>query len=100
MKHEVELRIQSYLDNQSGEAERREIAALIGRDAQARGLYEALAAAKTLLVENEPEYKLAETREFYWSRIEREIRRQAASRNWLTVTDLRNCDLVSPVRAP
>jgi anti-sigma factor RsiW len=80
MKHEDELKIQGYLDNQLPPAERREIADLISRDSAAHSLYEALAATKTLLVQNEPDYKLAETREFYWSKIEREIQKTAPPR--------------------
>jgi anti-sigma factor RsiW len=79
MKHEVELKIQGYLDNELAAAEMREIAELISRDPEAHRLYEALVAAKKLLLENEPEHRLAETREFYWSKIEREIRKQAAT---------------------
>jgi anti-sigma factor RsiW len=79
MKHEVELKIQGYLDNQLPAAERREIAELINLDSEAKSLHEALAATRTLLVGNEPEYKLPEAREFYWSKIEREIRKQAGT---------------------
>ncbi len=80
MKHEIELKIQGYLDGQLASAERQEIAELIDRDPEARRLHEQLAVARTLLTANEPEYTLAETREFYWSKIEREIRKQAAAR--------------------
>jgi anti-sigma factor RsiW len=76
MKHEVELKIQGYLDQELGAEEMREIADLISRDPESRGLYEALRAAQTLLVGNEPEYKLPEALEFYWSKIEHEIRKR------------------------
>ncbi|MCI0533721.1 MAG: hypothetical protein L0Z50_00690 [Verrucomicrobiales bacterium] len=77
MNHEIELKIQGYVDNQLAAAEMREIAELIDRDLEAKSLYEALAATRTLLIGNEPEYKLPEAPEFFWSKIEREIRRQA-----------------------
>src|SRR5262245_42720766 len=76
MNHEVELRIQAYMDNELAGAEMREIAELLSRDPEAQKLYEALATARRLLVDNEPEHKLSEGREFYWSKIERAIRKE------------------------
>jgi len=79
MKHELELKIQGYLDQELETVESREVAVLINRDPEAQRLHESLGATRRLLVEHEPEYKLPETREFYWSKIEREIRNQAAA---------------------
>ena len=76
MKTEQMLRLQAYLDNEVSSAEGREIASWIARDAEAKALYEELAATKSLL---EPENELAATvpdsRDFYWSKIAREIER-------------------------
>jgi anti-sigma factor RsiW len=76
MKTEQMLRLQAYLDNEVSSAEGREIASWIARDAEAKALYEELAATKSLL---EPENELAanvpDSREFYWSKIAREIER-------------------------
>jgi len=78
MTHEVELKIQAYLDNELAAAERQQISELIRTDGEAQKVYEALAATKAWVTDNEPEHKLPESREFYWSKIEREIRQQTA----------------------
>jgi anti-sigma factor RsiW len=76
MKTEEMLRLQAYLDNEVSSAEGREIASWIARDAEAAALYEELKATKTLLApENEPSVAVADSREFYWSKIAREIER-------------------------
>jgi anti-sigma factor RsiW len=76
MKTEEMLRLQAYLDNEVSSAEGREIASWIARDAEAAALYEELKATKTLLApENEPVVAAPDSREFYWSKIAREIER-------------------------
>ena len=76
MKTEEMLRLQSYLDNEVSSAEGREIASWLARDAEAAALYEELKATKTLLApENEPAVSVPDSREFYWSKIAREIER-------------------------
>jgi anti-sigma factor RsiW len=77
MTHESALRIQAYLDDELTASEREQLSAWIREDAEAKALYEALAATTELVAENEPEYKLNESREFYWSKIERQIQAQA-----------------------
>jgi anti-sigma factor RsiW len=76
MKTEEMLRLQAYLDNEVSSAEGREIASWLARDAEAAALYEELKATKTLLApENEPVVTVPDSREFYWSKITREIER-------------------------
>lgn len=76
MKTEEMLRLQAYLDNEVSSAEGREIASWIARDGEAAALYEELKATKTLLApENEPAVAVPDSREFYWSKIAREIER-------------------------
>lgn len=76
MKTEEMLRLQAYLDNEVSSAEGREIASWIARDTEAKALYEELAATKTMLApENEPVVTVPDSREFYWSKIAREIER-------------------------
>lgn len=77
MKHETELKIQAHLDGELSPTEAQQITELIRRDTEARALYESLAATRTMLTENEPQLALPESREFYWSKIERAIRRPA-----------------------
>ncbi|MDX1953851.1 MAG: hypothetical protein SFY81_16905 [Verrucomicrobiota bacterium] len=73
MNNEPKLKIQSYLDNELSATEGREVAALLEKDSNARALFTELKDTKALLVNNEPTYRLADSREFYWSRIERAI---------------------------
>ena len=76
MKTEEMLRLQAYLDNEVSSAEGREIASWIARDAEAKALYEELAATKTMLApENELAAAVPDSRDFYWSKIAREIER-------------------------
>jgi anti-sigma factor RsiW len=76
MKTEEMLRLQAYLDNEVSSADGREIASWLARDAEAAALYEELKATKTLLApENEPAVAVPDSRDFYWSKIAREIER-------------------------
>lgn len=78
MNQETKLRLQAYLDNELSDSEAPEIAALVERDSEARALSAALREVKALLQDNEPEFKLPESREFFWSKIERSIRQEEA----------------------
>ena len=73
MNSEVELELQAYLDGELAGAEARRIEQLLARDAEAKALFQELKTTKSLLAGNEPECKLADSREFYWSKIERAI---------------------------
>jgi hypothetical protein len=75
MNLEQELKLQAWVDGELSEREAREIAALAETDPAARALAGELRIAKSFLAGNEPEVKLPESREFYWSKIEREIER-------------------------
>ena len=75
INHETELKLQAYLDGELSAGEAKAIADLLGRDAGAQALYQELRIAKSLLAENEVERKLPESREFYWSKIQRQIDR-------------------------
>jgi anti-sigma factor RsiW len=76
MKTEQMLRLQAYLDNEVSSAEGREIASWIARDSEAAALYEELKATKSLLApENELPATVPDGRDFYWSKIAREIER-------------------------
>jgi len=74
MKTEEMLRLQAYLDNEVSGSEGRQIASWIARDADAKALYEELAATRSLLApENELPLTMPESRDFYWSKIQRGI---------------------------
>src|SRR5207245_5067319 len=77
MNHETELKLQAYLDGELPAGQIRSIAELLEQDADARSLTDELKATRTLLVGNELEFKLPEGREFYWSKIRRQIEREA-----------------------
>jgi len=51
------------------------VSALLARDAEARGLVAELKNTRSALAVFETEIKLPESRDFYWSKIEREIQR-------------------------
>ena len=70
---EPEIKIQAYVDGELSDRERTRVEALLNKDAEARALYEALKAMREVVSENEPVLKMPETREFFWSKIEREI---------------------------
>jgi anti-sigma factor RsiW len=78
MNQEIKLKLQAYLDGELQGRELRRIAALLDSDSEARALYSELEGLKVTLVANEPEIKVPETREFYWSAIERRIQEQPA----------------------
>ena len=78
MNHDQELKLQSYLDGELSVRESKQVAEWIAKDNDARLLYEELKMAKTAVLDNEPQMKLPESREFFWSKIEREIQRQEA----------------------
>jgi anti-sigma factor RsiW len=74
MNQDIKLKLQAYLDNELSESETREFASWLERDAEARVLQGELNSIKSTLAGNEVEVKLPESREFYWSKIERAIR--------------------------
>lgn len=75
MKVEDGIKLQAQLDGELTGREAQEIAALIENDAEARALFAELQQTRSMLTANEPEFRLPESREFYWSKIEREITR-------------------------
>src|SRR5688500_18321930 len=76
MNQDQQFRIQAYLDGELSAREAKEVSELIAKDSDAQLLFDALQMMKNALVDNEPELKCPESREFFWSRIEREIRVQ------------------------
>src|SRR4051812_33088103 len=75
MNSEVELELQAYLDGELAGADVRRVETLLANDAGAKALFQELKTTKSLLAGNEPEIKVPESREFYWSKIERAIER-------------------------
>jgi negative regulator of sigma E activity len=79
IEHRDQLRIQAFLDGELPEDEVREIAERVNRDQELAALMAELRQTRDFLTGAELDLKVPETREFYWSKIQREIRRQEAA---------------------
>jgi anti-sigma factor RsiW len=75
MTEEQQLKLQAFLDGELPEPEAREVAALVARDREATDLLKELRHTRQALKESAQDVKLPESREFYWSKIQREIER-------------------------
>jgi len=73
MDRETQLKIQAFLDNELVEHEAREISALVARDREAAALHAELKNTRRALAGAEKGITLPESREFYWSKIQRQI---------------------------
>jgi anti-sigma factor RsiW len=70
---ERQLKLQAYVDGELPAAEARELAEALARDAGQQRLHDHLHSIKVLVRENETVRPVPETREFYWSQIERRL---------------------------
>ena len=75
MDWEAQLKLQAFLDGELPERERREMAGKLAQDPEAAALLGELRQTRELLAGCEEEVRLPESREFFWSKIEREIQR-------------------------
>jgi hypothetical protein len=75
MNLESELNLQAYLDGELSPRQARKVADSLANDQAAQQLLAELKMTKTALAGNEPEAKLPESHEFYWSKIQPEIQR-------------------------
>jgi anti-sigma factor RsiW len=78
MNTELMLKLQSWVDGELPASEAARVAELVRTDKEAAALAVELRTTRGFLAGNEPEAKLAESREFYWSKIERGIERAEA----------------------
>lgn len=69
----TELKLQALLDGELDAREAREVEALLAQDVQSAALMQELKWTTGALVGNEAEVALPETREFFWSKVERTI---------------------------
>ncbi|MBM3880917.1 MAG: hypothetical protein FJ387_14560 [Verrucomicrobia bacterium] len=76
MNHEGQVKLQAWLDGELPESEARTLARRVQEDPAARALTDALSQVKHALQAGEPEWRVPESREFYWSKIQRDILRQ------------------------
>src|ERR1700761_7589383 len=75
MTEEQQLKLQAFLDGELPEKDTREVAAWLAGDADATALLGELRNTRKALADYEPALKVPESREFYWSKIKREIER-------------------------
>jgi hypothetical protein len=78
MKPDLELKLQALLDAELPPSEAEEMRLLAARDQEAARLLAELQDITTVLRQNEPTAAVPETRPFYWSKIQRQIEREAA----------------------
>ena len=69
----TELKVQALLDGALDAREIREIEAILARDVQSAALMQEIKWMKAAVAGNEVEIKLPESREFFWSKVERGI---------------------------
>jgi anti-sigma factor RsiW len=75
MNLEQQLKLQAFLDGELPEREAREILTWTQRDREAASLLAELKNTRQAMVKSEPHLSVPESREFFWSKIEREIQR-------------------------
>ena len=75
MNEDTQLKLQAWLDGEIPAAEARAIVALVETDAGSRALVSELRQTRNALRGNEDSRALPETREFYWSKIQQQLRR-------------------------
>src|SRR5262245_62016701 len=86
MNEDQWLKLQAWVDGELPEGEARAVATLVETDPEARALVTELRMTHAFMASNEPEASLPESREFYWSKIQRAIEREAAAAT-TTTTD-------------
>jgi anti-sigma factor RsiW len=73
INHEEQLKLQAWLDGELPEPEARDVAAQVAQDKEATELMAELRQTRQALKNGEPVVSLPESREFYWSKIQRQI---------------------------
>lgn len=77
MKEDLQLKLQAYLDGELPSGEAQAVRDLLATDAAARDLLLELTHTRDVILAHEASIKLPESREFFWSKIQREINREA-----------------------
>ncbi len=78
MEYEDQLKVQAYLDGELRPDEARQMAERLARDKEAALLVQELQQTRAALAGFEDGISLPETRDFYWSKIQRELQREQA----------------------
>jgi len=79
MDYDSQLKLQAWLDGELPEAEAGKVAQWVGRDPEAAALVEDLRHTREAVAGFEGGLQLPESREFFWSKVQREIQRLEAS---------------------
>jgi anti-sigma factor RsiW len=80
MNEEFQLKLQAHLDGELPPDEAAQMARRLETDAEARALAAELKNTRAALAGHEAGVKLPESREFFWSKIQRDMARQEAAR--------------------
>ena len=75
MDYDEQLRLQAFLDGELPEAEASKVADRVARDREAAAMLEELRTTCDALAGSETGIQLPESREFFWSKVQREIQR-------------------------
>lgn len=75
MNSEQQLKLMAWVDGELPEAEARQFSTLVQASPEAQAIASELRLCKSMLVGNESPKPLSDSREFYWSKIRREIAR-------------------------
>jgi anti-sigma factor RsiW len=75
MDYDLELKLQAWLDGELPEAEASEVAKWPARNPEATALLEELRNTREAMAGSEATRPLPESREFFWSKVQREIQR-------------------------
>jgi anti-sigma factor RsiW len=81
MKPDLELKLQAWLDGELTAAEADQMRRRAASDPEAARLLAELQNIKTAFVQNETPVTVPETRQFYWSKIQRQIQHEASVRS-------------------
>lgn len=75
LEHTLELELQAWVDGELSAKDASRVAALVEANPEALALAGELRMTKAFVSANEPEAKLTDSRDFYWSKVRREIER-------------------------
>jgi anti-sigma factor RsiW len=76
MNEDLQLKLQAYLDGELSASDAKAVTDWLSQDAVARDLLMELTNTRAALLSHEPDAKVPDSREFYWSKIRRQIERE------------------------
>lgn len=73
MNHELEVKLQAYVDGELSASEARDLEVMLASNAEAKALTQELSWMRSAIKGNELQLPVTDTRDFYWSQIKRAI---------------------------